>query len=353
MNNDDLYEVLGVSHDATTEEIQRAYRKLALKYHPDKNPDDPKASEKFKRASEACDILSDPEKRSLYDQRGMSGIHDTGYSGFQTNEEVYSQFGDVFGDLFGSRYYRSRTEPQGGRHLQFVLPISLVEAALGGAQEVEVPVFENCSSCGGSGTTASQPPLPCQDCHGTGHLTKQDSRQGGFFSFSSVCPSCRGTGKQSQPPCPACQGAGNVSMQSRIAVKIPAGIDTGQTLRLGGQGEAGRNGGPPGDLLFEIQVQPHPTFKREGKNIRSDVRVPVATALLGGKVEIPTLKGSVMLTVPPGTSSDQVLRIRGQGIPAKDSSGDHLVRVVITVPKDLSPAAQEAIRTHLSKADGS
>jgi molecular chaperone DnaJ len=324
-----------------------------LKYHPDKNPDDPKASEKFKRASEACDILSDPEKRRLYDQRGMSGIHDTGYSGFQTNEEILSQFGDVFGDLFGSRYYRSQTEPQRGRNLQFVLPVSFVEAALGGQREVEVPVLENCSSCGGSGSTSKQAPPPCQDCHGTGHLTKQGNREGGFFSFSSVCPSCRGTGKQSQPPCPACQGAGSVSKPSRIAVKIPAGVDTGRTLRLAGQGEAGRNGGPPGDLLFELEVQPHPTFKREGKTIRSDVRVPVATALLGGKVEIPALKGNVTLTIPPGTSSDQVLRIRGQGVPAKDGSGDHLVRVVITVPKDLPAAAQEAIRTHLSKADGS
>jgi molecular chaperone DnaJ len=346
--NDDLYELLGVSHDASDQEIQRAYRKLALKYHPDKNPDDPQAAEKFKRVAEAYDILSDVEKRRVYDQGGMAGVQGTGYSGFQSNEEIFSQFGDIFGDFFGQRFYREPSGPRRGRDLRFILPLSFAEAALGGQREIDVPVADNCPTCNGSGSADKRPAEPCGDCNGAGHRTQQGSRGGGFFSFSSVCPTCHGTGRRPQAPCTTCHGDGRVEKQKRISVKVPPGIDTGQVLRLASQGETGLGGGPNGDLLIEIKVQAHATLTREGKNIRSSVKVPVATALLGGKVDVPTLRGTVSLTIPAGTSSDQVLRIRGQGILAKDGAGDHLVRVVIAVPKDLPPEAQEAVRMHLS-----
>jgi molecular chaperone DnaJ len=345
INTSDLYEVLGVSKEASDSEIQKAYRKLALKYHPDKNPDDPKAAGNFKKVSEAYEVLSDPEKRQAYDRGGMDA---TGFRGFESNEEIFSHFGDVFGDLFGSRVQQRRQAgPQRGRDLRFVLPLTFIEAALGGDREIEVRVADSCPDCHGYGTAGGTAPERCPDCQGTGQVSRQGRQQGGFFSVSSPCPSCGGIGQKSGPRCSHCGGDGRIENQKRINIKIPAGIDNGQTLRLSGQGEAGRGGGPQGDLLIEAQVQPHATLRRSGKNIRSDVRVPVATALLGGKVEVPTLKGVVVLTVPPGTSSDQVLRIRGQGIPAKNGSGDHLARVVITVPKELSEDAKAAVSKHL------
>lgn len=344
INTSDLYEVLGVSKDASAAEIQKAYRKLALKYHPDKNPDDPKAAENFKKVSEAYEVLSDPEKRQAYDR---GGIDATGFRGFESNEEIFAHFGDIFGDLFGSRVQRRQAGPQPGRDLRFVLPLTFIEAALGGHREIEVPVLDACPDCHGYGTAGGASPEPCPDCQGRGQVSRQGRQQGGFFSISSACPACGGSGQKSGPRCSRCGGAGRIERARRINIKIPAGIDAGQTLRLAGQGEAGPGGGPQGDLLIEAQVQPHPTFQRHGKNIRSDVKVPVAIALLGGKVEVPTLKGVVMLSIPPGTSSDQVLRIRGQGIPAAPVPGDHLARVVIAVPKTLSDDAKAAIREHL------
>lgn len=348
IHTSDPYEVLGVSKEASPEEIQKAYRKLALKYHPDKNPDDPKAAENFKKVAEAFEVLSDPQKRQAYDRGGMDA---TGFEGFESNEEVFTHFGDIFGDLFGSRVrQRQPAGPQRGRDLRFVLPLSFTEAALGGKREIEVPVLDVCPSCQGAGTTGGAPREPCPHCQGTGQVSRRGRQQGGFFSVSSACPTCGGSGRKSGPRCTQCGGDGRIEKQKKITITIPAGISDGQSMRLAGQGEAGRGGAAPGDLLIEAQVNPHPTFRRDGKNIRSDVRVPVATALLGGKVDVPTLTGRVMLSVPPGTSSDQVLRIRGQGIPAKDGTGDHLARVVITVPKSLSDDAKAALRQHLPAA---
>ena len=346
----DLYEALGVSKDASEKEIQKAYRKMALKFHPDKNPDDPKAAEKFKRVSEAYEILSDAEKRQAYDSGGMEA---TGFSGFDSNEEIYSHFGDIFGDLFGGGAHRQR-RPQGqarpGHDLRFVLPIEFTEAALGGKQDIEIPMLGLCSQCGGAGTASGKPPDRCPQCGGSGEVSRVGRQGGGYFSVSSPCPSCGGSGGKSGPLCGHCHGAGRVKTQQRISLTVPAGIRDGQTLRLSGQGEAGQGGGPKGDLLIEIKVKPHASFHRKGNNIHSDVKVPVATALLGGKVEVPTIHGHVMLGVPPGTSSDQTLRLRGQGIKATDGTGDHLVRVVITVPKELTDEAKAALKQHLPQA---
>ena len=345
LKGDDLYDVLGVSKDASEKEIQRAYRKLALRYHPDKNPDDKTAADKFKQVSEAYEVLSDKEKRAAYDQGGMPGVHDTGFHGFESNEEIYSHFGD----LFGSRAARRRPAgPQQGNDLHFRLSVPFKDAALGGKREIDIPVHDRCAACHGTGTADGKQPPTCASCHGTGQTSRPGRQQGGFFSVSSACPVCHGTGQQIGPACKTCGGDGRVQKNSKIALTIPAGIEGGSVLRLSSQGEAGPAGGPKGDLLIEIEVEPHPTFRREGKNIRSDVKVPVATALLGGKVEVPTIRGSVTMTVPAGTSSDQVLRIRGQGISAKDRSGDHLARVVITVPKRISPDAHDAIRKYLA-----
>lgn len=353
----DLYEVLGVSKNATEDEIRKAYRKLALKYHPDKNPDDASATEKFKKISEAYEILSDPEKRKEYDTGGMENVYAHGFQGFHSNEEIYSQFGDIFADLFGqggfgggrTRSRRRQPRASRGRDLHFVLPVSFLDAVRGTKTTVEVPVLDECPDCHGTGTASGSAPETCPQCHGTGQVEQAQQRGGGFFSMASVCPTCGGTGQKPGDPCKTCHGQGRVQKTKKINITIPAGIEDGQTLRLKGQGEAGLGGGPKGDLLIEVKVEPHPTFKRDGLNIRSDIKVPVHVALLGGKVDVPTIHGTVSLTIPPGTSSDQVMRIRGQGIKSKKGTGDHLARVVIIVPKDLSEEAKKCIQEHLVK----
>jgi molecular chaperone DnaJ len=345
----DYYATLGVSKDADDDAIRKAYRKLALKYHPDKNPGNAEAERKFKEVAEAYEVLSDKEKRKAYDTRGEAGVRDMGFEGFASAEDIFSHFPDIFGDLFGERFYRETTRPQRGGDLRFTLPVSFLDAALGASREITVPLQEVCTACGGSGIEGGQAEA-CPECGGTGHVSRRGKRQGGFFSISSACPACGGSGRKPGRACATCGGAGRVRSEKRLTVKIPAGIASGATLRLRGQGEPGLHGGPNGDLLLEIVVEPHPEFTRDGLDIRSSVKVPVKTALLGGQVDVPTLRGNLTLKVPPGTSGDAWLRLRGQGIEAtgRDAGkGDHLVRVVVTVPKDLSPAAQAALQEHL------
>jgi molecular chaperone DnaJ len=329
--NEDLYDILGVGKDATEQEIQRAYRKLALKYHPDRNPDDATAADKFKKASEAYEILKDPEKRQIYDSGGMSGVYGAGFEGFADNEQVYSHFGDLFSDLFGASQRPREAGPRPGQDLRFSLTVDFKTAALGARQTLQVPLAATCEACHGSGMLEKSPQR-CSLCHGSGQIARQSAEHGGYFTVASRCPQCEGTGLGGTP-CSRCHGQGRVEQIRKITVTIPPGINTGQVLRLRGQGQAGLRGGPQGDLLIEIKVQPDPVFRRDGNNIRSDVHVPLITALLGGKVDVATVHGTVTMTVPAGTSSERVMRIRAQGIDDKREKGDHLVRIVVDVPK--------------------
>ncbi len=340
----DYYEVLGVKKDASEEEIKKAYRKLAFKHHPDKNPNNPEAERKFKDAAEAYEVLSNKEKRQAYDSRGAEGLRDFGFEGFQTNEDIFSHFSDIFGDVFGQRFYRQQAmRPQRGADVRYSLSAGFLDAALGATREVALKAHEACADCHGTGSEGGASPEPCAQCGGSGHVSQRGKRQGGFFSVSSPCPACGGTGQRSDRVCRSCGGEGRVFREKRISLKIPPGVADGQVLRLGGQGEAGSHGGLPGDLLLEIRVEPHPDFTREGLDIRSAVRVPVKTAILGGEVDVTTLRGRIGLKIPKGTSSDAWLRLRGQGIESRGEKGDHLVRVAITVPRDLSHEAEEAI----------
>ena len=343
----DYYAILGVGKDATDEQLRKAYRRLAFKYHPDKNPNNPEAERKFKEAAEAFEVLSDKEKRKAYDSRGAEGLRDMGYEGFASTQDIFSHFSDIFGDLFGQRFYREATMPQRGGDLRYKLSVGFLDSALGTARDIRVPLQAVCPDCKGEGSEGGASAEVCPQCGGSGHTSRQGRRQGGFFSFSSPCAACGGTGRRSDRVCRTCGGEGRVPQERQISLKVPPGVADGAVLRLGGQGEAGVHGGPPGDLLLEITVEPHPEFTREGLNVRSAVKVPVKTALLGGEVDVPTLRGAIRLKIPPGTSSDSWLRLRGQGIEARGSKGDHLIRVVITVPRDISEETREAIRKGL------
>lgn len=348
----DYYKILGVSRSATDEEIKKAYRKLAMKYHPDKNPGDKAAEEKFKEISTAYEVLSDPEKRRAYDQRGQAGLDDLGFQGFTDTSDIFSHFGDIFSDLFGPRFHQEQVGPRRGADLRVDLPITFLEAALGAEKQIQVPRAETCPSCGGTGAKAGTAPQTCPQCNGTGLLSRQAQQQGGFFSFSTPCPTCHGAGQIIAEPCPTCRGEGTVVQTRRLTVKIPAGVDEGSMLRLRGEGEAGSKGAPAGDLFVAIHIQPHPTFERQGNNILAKARVNFTTAALGGEIKVPTIRGSAILKIPPGTQSDQVFRLTGQGIkPASGKAGDQLVRVIITVPKTLTAHQRELLK-ELARLEG-
>ena len=353
----DYYEVLGVSKSATDDEIKKAYRKLAKKYHPDLNKDNPEAAEKFKEAAEAYDVLSNSEKRSRYDQFGHAGVDpNAGFGGGDSYSGGFGGFGmDDLGDIFGSFFgggsgfgggSRRRNGPVRGRDIQQAIELTFEEAAFGCHREMSIQAQEKCETCGGSGAKKGTTAQTCQHCHGTGQIRTQQRTVLGYMTNVTTCPHCHGEGKIVKDPCPDCRGTGKVRKSKKIEVDIPAGIDDGQTIQLSGKGEAGDKGGPNGDLLLTIRVHPHQMFKREGTNVFIDMPISFVQAALGATVQVPTLDGPVELKIPEGTQTGSKFRMKGRGIPSIRSKvrGDQYVTVNVEVPRNLNSKQKELLR---------
>ena len=355
MTTRDYYEVLEISRTASEQEIKSAYRKLALRHHPDRNPGNREAEEKFKEAAEAYAVLADPQKRSLYDRFGHAGVSAGAGAGAGFDPSIFADFGDVlgglgdifgFGDLFGGA--RRRGGPQRGADLRYDVEISFDDSARGTELTIQIPRAEVCDTCRGSGAAAGSGPTTCPSCHGRGQLRYQQ----GFFTVARTCGQCRGTGQIIAKPCTACGGAGRITRERKLTAKIPAGIASGQRLRLNGEGEGGLAGGPPGDLYVVVQVQDHEFFERDGNDLHCEIPVNFTTLALGGEVVVPSLLGDEeTLTVPAGAQSGATFRIRGKGMPdvAGRGRGDLLVRVAVSVPKKLTRDQRQALE-QLAKA---
>jgi molecular chaperone DnaJ len=341
----DYYEVLGVTREASDDDLKKAYRKLAMKHHPDRNPDNPSAEERFKEAKEAYEVLSDPNKRSAYDQYGHAGVDPTaaGAGGFGPGFGGFADaFGDIFGDIFGGGRGGGRSNVYRGADLRYNLEISLEDAARGTETRIRIPTMEECESCKGSGAKPGTQPKVCPTCGGAGQVRIQQ----GFFSIQQTCPKCHGSGRVIPEPCPTCRGAGRVKQHKTLSVKIPSGIDNGDRIRLSGEGEHGVNGGPPGDLYVQIHVKRHPVFEREGDDLHCEMPISFTTAALGGEIEIPTLDGAAKIRVPHETQSGKVFRLRGKGIKGVRSSapGDLMCHVVVETPVNLTDAQKDLLR---------
>jgi len=335
----DYYEILGVSRDASDAEIKKAFRQLALKYHPDRNPADNTAEEKFKEVNEAYSCLSNPEKRNNYDRFGTAEGIGAGFGPFGAG--FGDIFEDVFGDFFGTFSGRRRPRPTKGNDLRYDLDITLMEAAFGIEKEIEIPKWENCSECDGSGSAPGKGPKTCSHCKGAGQVRFQQ----GFFSISKTCQKCGGTGQIITDPCKVCNGQGKVKKQKTIQVNVPAGVDTGARLRISGEGEMGFHSGPPGDLYIFLNVEDHPFFKREGSDLYCDFPLSFPQAALGTEIEVPTLDGVSKLKIPAGTPSGRIFYLKGKGIQrlGGHGKGDQIVRIYIDVPKKLTQRQKELL----------
>jgi molecular chaperone DnaJ len=343
----DYYEVLGVNRDASEEDIKKSYRKLAMKFHPDRNPDSKDAEEKFKEAKEAYEILSEAEKRRAYDAYGHAGVNpQMGMGGGGPGQEGFGgfaeAFGDIFSDIFGGQQGRGRASVFRGADLRYNLEVTLEQAARGTETKIRIPTMETCEVCKGSGAKPGTAPKQCETCHGSGTVRLSQ----GFFSIQQTCPTCHGTGKMITDPCQNCRGAGRLKKHKTLAVKIPAGVDEGDRIRLSGEGEAGVNGGPPGDLYVVIHLKAHGVFQRDGDDLHCEMPISFAQAALGGEIEIPTLDGSAKIKVPPETQTGQVFRLRGKGIKGVRSSypGDLMCEVVVETPVRLTDRQKELLR---------
>jgi molecular chaperone DnaJ len=350
----DYYEVLGVNRDASAEEIKKAYRKLAMKHHPDRNAGDKGSEEKFKEANEAYEILTDENKRAAYDRFGHAGVDPSAAGGFGGagaggfSGGFADAFGDIFGDIFGGG--RGRSTVFRGADLRYNLEINLEQAARGTETKIRIPTLAECDTCGGSGAKPGTSPVTCPTCHGHGQVRMQQ----GFFSIQQTCPKCHGSGKFVQTPCAECHGAGRVKHQKTLSVKIPAGVDEGDRVRLSGEGEAGVNGGPPGDLYVVVQIKPHPVFQRDGDDLHCEMPVSISTAALGGEVEIPTLDGQARIRIPAETQTGKVFRLRGKGVKGVRSHGpgDLLCHVMVETPVNLTERQRELLREFESISEG-
>lgn len=341
MSKRDYYEVLGVTRSANESELKKAYRRLAMKNHPDRNPGDDEAEARFKEVQEAYDVLSDPKKKAVYDQYGHQGLQGGGGAGGPGGRGFGDIFGDVFGDIFGGgggggqQMYR-------GADLRYQLDIDLEEAVFGDDVKIRVPVTENCGTCHGSGAKKGTSPSTCRTCGGQGEVHVQQ----GFFTLRQTCPDCRGAGQTISDPCGDCRGQGKVRSHKTLSITVPAGVDTGDRMRQSGYGEAGENGGPAGDLYVEINVRPHPIFTREGPHLYCDVPISIVTATLGGKVEVPTLNGRVNLKIPAETQPGKQFRLAGKGVkPVRGgSTGDMIVKVSVEVPVKLTSEQKDMVK---------
>ena len=341
----DYYKVLDVARGAAEADIKKAYRRLAMKHHPDRNPGDKVAEEKFKEAKEAYETLSDPAKRALYDQHGHEGLEAARQGGgpgggFGGGEGFGDIFGDVFGDIFGGARRGGRSQVYRGADLRYEVELDLSQAVFGHALEIDLTKLVECETCHGSGAAKGSNPVQCESCHGSGQVRVSQ----GFFTLQQTCPTCRGSGRIVRNPCDACLGQGRVRKHKKLSVKIPAGVDTGDRVRLTGEGEAGRNGGPPGDLYVEVHVREHEIFERDGPHLSCEVPVSFVTAALGGSVDVPTLEGEVSLKIPAESQSGRVFRLKGKGVrPVRGGEqGDLFCRVVVETPVKLS-AEQKAM----------
>ena len=344
----DFYEILGVAKNAGEDEIKKSYRKLAMKYHPDRNPDDKSAEGKFKEAKEAYEMLSDADKRAAYDRFGHAGVDPNagggagqGFAGGGFSDV----FGDIFGDIFGGQQRGGggqRSNVYRGADLKYAMEISLEEAAAGHDTTIRIPSWSSCSTCSGSGCKVGTKPTTCKTCNGQGQVRVQQ----GFFSVQQNCPKCQGTGKFIPEPCPACVGVGRIKQNKTLEVKIPAGIDDGMRIRSTGNGEPGINGGPAGDLYVEVRIKEHSVFKRDGDDLHCEVPILMTTAALGGNIDVPTLAGKAEMDVPEGTQSGKVFRLRGKGIKGLRSSypGDLYCHIAVETPVRLNDRQKELMR---------
>ena len=339
----DLYEVLGVAKNVSHDELKKAYRKLAMKYHPDRNPGNKQAEEKFKEVQHAYDILSDTEKRGAYDRFGHAGVDPNGAGmGGMGGAGFADAFGDIFGEIFGGGRRGGGPQVYRGADLKYTLDITLEQAAAGFDTEIRVPSWETCEVCHGSGAKPGTQPRTCHVCGGSGAVRMQQ----GFFSVQQTCPTCHGTGKEIADPCRACDGVGRTRKNKTLQVKIPAGIDDGMRIRSSGNGEPGANGGPPGDLYVEIHLKPHNIFQRDGEDLHCELTIPFTRAALGGPLEVPTLAGKGEITIPEGTQTGRTFRLRGKGIRGVRASypGDLYCHVIVETPVRLTDEQKQLLR---------
>lgn len=346
----DYYEVLGVSKGASKDELKKSYRKVALKYHPDRNPDNKEAEAKFKEAAEAYEVLSDDQKRARYDQFGHAGVNNQAgggqYGGFGNMEDIFSQFSDIFGGGFGSRGGRQQqTGGQRGSNLRIKVSLTLEEINEGATKKIKVKKYIVCKTCGGSGAKDKNAVKTCHTCNGSGYVRRVQQTFLGQMQTTAACPTCNGSGKVITSKCGSCKGEGRVYGEEMINLEIPAGVSEGMQLSMSGKGNAGMNGGPAGDLLINIKEKEHEHFTRDGNNILYELDVNFADAALGTSIEVPTLTGKVKITLPQGTPSGKIFRLRGKGLPSIQSygRGDQLIHVNIWVPTSLTAEERKAL----------